>query len=242
MISKIFHDNQTLISDYKEVIGPLSGNVFPFKQSYIDYKSYENPDFSLSGLRLVDGMKFNYGFYLWSNNESQKDGVRVSIDGHYEVDLNNELLTLNIENVRLWEPIGKFKGSQDVNKINQIFSENLKKFEVKNYNWFTRVILIKRPNIIPEGDLLNFAMYTQEDVELKLDNGISPNPQIVIIQNQIERLRKGPVINLPETYIYEVNEDKERISLSLNPDGSLSFIHTSSHWDRDGCYGSWDSE
>jgi hypothetical protein len=238
-------DNQKLIHDYESVIGPLTDTSFPFNQ-IISYKSYEKPDFSLSGLRLIElkenEKRFDYGFYLYTTeaekNSGENHGVRIECRGHFQVDLKNQLLTLNNEKVEAWEPFGRFKRS-DADKITELFSEKWKKIEIKNYNWFSRVITVKRPVSIPEN-YLEYDKYEQAEVELKLDNGITPNSEISSVQNKIERLRRGPVVTLPKTYVYEIYDQKVTRRLALHPNGTLDFYHSNNEWDRDGDW-SWDS-
>jgi hypothetical protein len=236
-----FSDYQNLIKDYESFIGPLTDNSYPF-QDQITYESFESPDSSLSGFYLRynqnTGKSFVYGFYLFKSEEEKSNGVRVTIKGHYEVDINNQLLTLNIEDVYVCEPFGSFN-SNDAQKISQILSENWKKIEIKNYHWFSRVLSIKQPVNIPEN-ILEFEMYQQAEVEMKIDNGITLNPQILKILKKIERLKKGPIKTLSVTFVYQIFIQKHTIRLSLNPDGSLDFYHSTSEWDRDGDY-SWDS-
>lgn len=241
MQSNTIFDSEKLKHDYESVIGPLTDTSFPFNR-IIKYLSYEEPDFSLSGFRLLSSNEnersFDYGFYLFASKEDQKNGVRIECKGNFEVDLKNQQLTLNITKVHAWEPFGRFK-SQDADKITEIFSQNLKKFEIKNYNWFSRIIRIQRPVFLPQ-DYLDYNNYEQAEVELKLDNGLTPNSEIVSLQNKIERLRKGPVVTLPETYTYDLSDYKNTKKLCLNPDGTLDFYSTDYEWDRDGSY-SWDS-
>jgi len=185
MDSNYYSEYQKLIQDYESFIGPLTDASYPF-QNQMKYESYEKPDFSLSGFYLRNdqntGRSFVYGFYLFKSEEEKSNGVRVQIKGHYEVDIKNQLLTLNIEDVYVWEPFGSFN-SNDAEKITQILSEKWKKIEINNYNWFSRVLSIKRPVYIPEN-ILDYEMYQQAEVEMKIDNGITLNPEISEVEKK----------------------------------------------------------
>jgi len=59
-------------------------------------------------------------------------------------------------------------------------------------------------------------------------------------KKRIERIKKGPLKTLSEPFVYAISSQKNTIRLTLNPDGSLDFYHSTNEWDRDGDY-SWDS-
>jgi hypothetical protein len=241
--------NNQLSQDYEKFIGPLS--QFPY-QYYIDYSDEDQNgrytcSLRLSNPNLDEGKpsdpRCNVGLCLYPNGIFGKDLVRVSCKGHYDYEVKSQTLTITINQVSVWEFYGKYEtpeGRDQGKVMEKVLSENFKQVVIKNFNWFTRTISLKRPSSIPDGDLENYSSYVEKECQISFDDGVTPNSNIVTIKNKIERLKKGPVTRLPHDYVYEMRSKDTTNLICLHPDGSFDFKDSDYSWDRDGCY-NWDS-
>jgi hypothetical protein len=159
--------DQEILEDYEQFIGPPKD--FP----YMQYVEYQCPKKGILCLDKDKLFSFNYDMSDKENGESQTIVVNK---GHYEVDLDQKLLILNVESVHLssdWSFVEKYKsdsGKKELDKIQKVLSENIKKIEVKNFKWLSMTLSITRLTVIPEGNLESFSSYNFANYEYQLKN------------------------------------------------------------------------